>query len=140
MIWPEHVENHALLAGAVEMAHSHPPDVRRADAVLALPDALRELPGDAVPVVYATIALYQIDRPGRAALRGHLARFAGERPMYVVLLEDTGTGCHLVLARLSRYSARARLLAVTSPHGRWLAWQPAAGDSAPSPWLTWLAG
>ncbi len=129
LIWPEHVERHARLLAAVEIARRHRPELLRGDAVAGLPGLLARAPGDAAVVVYATHVLYQLSREAQKALfealRDDSRRSA--RRLDLITMESTGEGDSQLAQHVFRAGEReTRELARVNPHGRWLRW----GDSA----------
>ena len=132
LIWPEHVERHARLLAALEIARAAPPPLEQGDAVDRVPAHVAAAPPDAAPVVFATHALYQIPRERRRALRSALAAESARAGRRIDLLVLEGTGPdHSELTLVTwRPSAGAgseaerevRVLARANPHGRWLEW------------------
>jgi hypothetical protein len=125
LIWPEHVERHARLLAALEIARRAPPLLEAGDAVELVPRRVAGAPQDVAPVVFATHALYQIPRERRIVLLKALEAEAvrGSRRIDLVTLEGTGPDHSELTLTTWRPEGRAtRLLARASPHGRWLEW------------------
>jgi hypothetical protein len=143
LIWPEHVERHARLDAAAEIARKDPPRIERGDACERVPGLVGEAPDDASLVLYATHALYQFPREGVARLLGDLQALSARRPIWLVALEGTGRNCsELAGLRFEGATRAARKLADASPHGWWLEWLDAEAGTPTrerTRWVHWLA-
>ncbi len=131
LIWPEHVERHAQLVDAAAELEDSPISLHRGDASRDLPQLLERVPAEVAPVVYSTIALYQIPREGRRRITDALEARSRERPVWQVALE----GVHPPSLTLTRYRSGCReteLLARASPHGWWIEWGSSPRDAAAS--------
>ncbi|MDD9934736.1 MAG: DUF2332 domain-containing protein [Myxococcales bacterium] len=134
LIWPEHVERHARLRAAAELAAQHPPRLFAGDAGDALPRLLDALPEDTTACVFATFTLYQFDDASARALFAALKACGERRPVHFLGCELTGDhgDAELWWTRWSPDGkARARL-ATCNPHGHWLSWRLPSGVEGPS--------
>jgi len=123
LIWPEHVERHARLATAIELARERPPRIVTGDAVEELPALLDEAPRDAQLCVYATHALYQFSRDARVALYAAMQRASRLRPVAFLSMEGTRPPhSELMLTRYRGDERTTRKLADCNPHGWWVEW------------------
>ena len=125
LIWPEHIERHARLLSAVEIARQFPTERIRGDALELIPQLLAQIPPDAAIVVYATYALYQMTREQRVALLKQLQAFANAEGRRVDLISLEGTQpdySPLMLHTYDPKGRRDRELARANPHGHWLEW------------------
>jgi len=123
LIWPEHVERHAQLARAIELARPDPPRIVAGDAAEELPHLLAEAPADAQLCVYATHALYQFSRDARHSLDAAMSQASASRDVTFISMEGTKPPLSELLR--TRYREGQRLttkLADCNPHGWWLEW------------------
>ena len=87
-VWPDHVERHRRLAGALELARRHPVAVDRADAVGWLAARLAEPAADGVlTVVWHSVFVQYLDDATRAALWAAVDDAAVRAPVAHVALE-----------------------------------------------------
>ena len=124
LIWPEHVERGRLQDEAIEVAERVPVEIAAGDATKDLEDAVARLPTDAARVVFATVALYQIDEAGQRAIHEALARASASQPIDFVTMESNGrgsTGVEHFAFEAGRASGH-HVLAEADSHGRWLDW------------------
>jgi hypothetical protein len=130
-VWPEHAERLTRLRNAASLVAGDPPTMVVGDMRDALPGVLEELPAEATPVVIHSAALAYLDAADRADVALTLvshprARWiSNEAPGVVPGLPDdlspppdATTRSHFVVGLDGRDA-----LAVTDPHGRWLAWR-----------------
>jgi hypothetical protein len=126
LIWPEHVERHARLRAAIDIARSNPIRLLQGDAVDALPAIIAEAPKETLLAVFATFALYQIPRDRVRLLLASMQSASKERDIAFVSIESSGTHWSEVYLTWYRRGDRAtRKLAHCNPHGRWLEWRDA---------------
>lgn len=141
-VWPEQVFRLARLDAALAEAASAGVRLVAGDSVDALPGLLAAVPADAVPVVFASHALTYLSPARRAELVARLTACGTERDLAMVVNESDACGIDLfaatpstrptaactsaTLAATTWRSARPEVtrLAVTGPHGAWLAWSP----------------
>ncbi len=125
LIWPEHLERHATLARAIDVARRVRPPLLRGDAVEAIQPVLRALPREVAAVVFATHALYQIPPERLRMLQDALQRASEVAPLWFVSLEFTGADrSELIRVRFASAEREVVRLATASPHGWWLDWDP----------------
>lgn len=127
-VWPDQPARHARLETALAIARDHAVEVRRADALAALPALLAEAPPDALACVFHTAALPyfkagQIDVLATLleAVERDVAWIGGEASG--ILVEDRradGAPPHFALTagRPGALVQRARM----GHHGGWLEW------------------
>jgi hypothetical protein len=127
-LWPDQPARHVRLETALAIAREHPVDVRRGDALVALPELLAEAPPDALACVFHTAALAYFTREEIDALATLLeaverdvAWIGGESPGILVgRRRDNATPLHFALSagRPGALVQRARM----GHHGGWLEW------------------
>ena len=122
LVWPDQEARLKRLDSAVVMLKRNMPDIRVGDALALLPDALADVPGDQVPCVYHTIAVYQFSREMRAALEDILTVTGLRRPVWRLSFEYDGELYLLTAIRYSDGVRQQRRLASCHPHGTWLEW------------------
>jgi hypothetical protein len=126
LIWPEHVERHARLLEAIRIARAHPLRLVQGDAVEAISGLIAEAPRETLLAVFATFALYQIERARLKALLASMQSASKERPIAFVSIESSGGTWSEIFLTWYRGGERAtRKLAHCNPHGRWLEWKEA---------------
>jgi hypothetical protein len=87
-VWPDHVDRHRRLAGALALAAAHPVPVDRADAVTWLRQRLAEpAPDGVLTVVWHSIFLQYLDDADRAALWGAVDDASVRMPLAHLALE-----------------------------------------------------
>ncbi|MCY4059377.1 MAG: DUF2332 domain-containing protein [Gammaproteobacteria bacterium] len=118
LIWPEHADRTALLAGAREVWLKQPPRVEAGDALEWLPDLVAEVPADAALCVFHCHALNQFPVQARESFAGLLRAAAQSRPLFHVSSE----GERLVATRLEGGRSTRLLSVLRSAHGRWIQW------------------
>jgi hypothetical protein len=144
-VWPGIPERPERLAAALELAAADPPPLRTGDAATDLEDLLDEVPPGLPIVVTATWALAYLSSDGRRAVADAVDRAGTRRditllsaeaanvtpwiPPVTAQVEGTdgadGTPTVLGARRWAGGTRTDRSLAVTHPHGRWMAWQDA---------------
>ena len=123
LIWPEHVQRHARLANAIEIARRHPPEIVRGSAAEHLPELLASAPPDTTLCVYGTHTLYQFPKDALIATYKAMQAASRKRPIDFIQMEGTGDRCSEVKHVAYRDGERdTTLLARANPHGRWLEW------------------
>lgn len=123
LIWPEHAERHVWLDGAVALARRERPRVVRADVLDVLAEEIDAAPGDAVPVVFATLMLYQLAPEARLDLLRLLAQAGQRRDLWMLSMEpDGGGGCEVVAVRFGGGERTVHKFADAHPHGWSLHW------------------
>ena len=123
LIFPEHIERHAWLDGAVALARRKRPRRVQADATSVLRDEIARCPSDAVPVVFATLVLYQFAQPALETFLDRIEEASIERPLWMISMEPDGTGrCDLMAIRFASGTRDVHRLAVAHPHGWSLQW------------------
>ena len=131
LIFPEHVERHAWLEGAVALAREERPRLVAADVVEVVEEEVARCPPGSLPVVFATLVLYQFASAALGALLVSLDRAGRERPLWVISMEPDGAGsCDLMAIRFAGGEREVHKLADAHPHGWSIHWR-SAGD-APS--------
>jgi hypothetical protein len=126
LIWPEHVERHARLRAAIEIARRDPIRLVQGDAVDALSGILAEAPQETLLSVFATFALYQIPRDRLRRLLASMQNASKQRDIAFVSIESSGaTWSEAFLTWYRRGERATRKLAHCNPHGRWLEWRDA---------------
>ncbi|MEM9174834.1 MAG: DUF2332 domain-containing protein [Myxococcota bacterium] len=125
LIWPEHVERGRLMDEAIAVAERVPADIVAGDATTDVEAAVARLPADAPRVVFATVALYQIDEAGQRAIHEALARASASQPLDFVTMESNGQGVTQVdhFAFEAGERVASRVLAEADSHGRWIDWR-----------------
>jgi len=125
LIFPEHVERHTWLDGAVALARRERPRVVAANAVDVLEGEIERCPPDAIPVVFATLVLYQFPRDSLSAFLAALDRAGHTRPVWMLSLEPDGAGsCDLMAIRFTGRARDVRKWADVHPHGWSIDWLP----------------
>jgi hypothetical protein len=84
---PDQNEQHEQLDAEIALAASDPPLLLRGDPIETLPDALAQVPADALPVVTTTWALSRLRPASRQRFRTRLADAALTRPIAWVSAE-----------------------------------------------------
>ncbi|WP_018353517.1 DUF2332 domain-containing protein [Longispora albida] len=136
-VWPEHTERLARLDAALATRATADITWIAGDMVDAVPGAIGAVPGDHLPVVFASNAVCYLDEPARlvqalAATGRDLVLILNEAPPAgLALLTDDPVPFDapgvLVSAEISGGQlVRARALAGTGAHGAWLDWGPKA--------------
>ena len=127
-LWPDQPARHARLAAALAIAREHPVEIRRGDALAALPGLIAQAPEDSLVCVFHTAALAYFTREQIDALTALLE--AVERDVAWIggeaaglLVEDRrprGVPPYFALAagRPGALALRARM----GHHGGWLEW------------------
>lgn len=87
---PDQPDRIARLDAELALAATDPPVLLRGDAVDVLPDALAQVPADALPVVTTTWALSKLSREARLRFLHRLDKAATDRPVAWVSVEGVG--------------------------------------------------
>jgi hypothetical protein len=123
LIWPEHLDRHARLDRALQIARERPVPVVAGDATVVLDQVLDAVPEEAALCVFVTHALYQFSRDARRSVYATLQRRARDRTVDFISMEGSGTDHSEVY--WNRYRGRTRetfKLANAHPHGWWIEW------------------
>jgi hypothetical protein len=123
LIWPDDVARLARFDRALALFSDAKPEIRAGDALELLADALAEVPREATPCIYHTIALYQFSTEMKEALESILIVAGLRRPVARLSLEYNGLEAELRLIRYADGVREERLLAISHPHARWLEWR-----------------
>jgi hypothetical protein len=126
LVCSDQSERMARLDAAVSLARSHPPEVRRGNALDLLPDCLAQLPQGAPACVFHSIALHQMPLADRQYLSSILMTYSQDRPIFRVGLEHISS--HQPLLELHTYvegKQTSQALAYCDFHGAWMEWQVA---------------
>lgn len=145
-VWPGLPDRSERLASALEVARRDPPRLHEGDAVTDIAPLVAALEPDVMPVVFATWALAYLGREGRIALLTALDALGTSRDLVLVTAEDhritpwvpdlppavasrveaDGDGTATVVGVRSWQGGATsnEVLAVSHPHGRWMAWGP----------------
>jgi hypothetical protein len=127
-LWPDQLARHARLEAALAVAREHPVEVRRGDALSALPGLISEAPADALVCVFHTAVVAYFTPEQIQALRALLA--AAERDVAWIAGEATGLlvddprsqgerpGFPLTIGPPGALVQRGRM----GHHGGWLEW------------------
>jgi len=123
LIFPEHVERHEWLDRALGIARKQRPRVIAADVVDVIEGEIEACPSDAMPVVFATLVLYQFPKDALERFLGALDRAARKRSFWMLSMESDGKGsCDLIAVRFSEGGRQVRKLAEAHPHGWSILW------------------
>jgi hypothetical protein len=123
LIFPEHIERHEWLDRALEIARKQRPRVIAADVVDVIEGEIEACPSDAMPVVFATLVLYQFPKDALERFLGALDRAARKRSFWMLSMEPDGAGsCDLMAIRFSAGRRVVRKLADVHPHGWSIVW------------------
>jgi hypothetical protein len=128
-VWPDQVERHAQMAGAIEVARRVPATLERADAPVWVEERLRAPVEGLATVVFHSVFTQYLDEVGRERLRSALAE-AGSRaraaaPLAWLRFEpsDLSTGMGEFRVHLTTWpGGEERLLATAAPHGPPVHW------------------
>ena len=130
LVWPDQPGRAEVLLGAIALAKSAPPPLRRGDALDLLEAAAAEAPLDAALCVYSSFTLYQFLPAQRERLEAAVDRVAGSRPVQRLALEwFPGERNYLDLWALEAGSGTSVRLAAAHEHGGWLEWLDPASAS-----------
>lgn len=126
LVWPDQIARFDQLERALEIAATAKPDIRVGDALMLLPDLLRELPVSETVCVYHTFVVYQFTKEMRRALDDLLVAVSLRRPVWRLSIEGTLSGDAPMLLYSYRGGVKEkRILANCSAHGTWLEWRAA---------------
>ncbi|HLI58970.1 MAG TPA: DUF2332 domain-containing protein [Solirubrobacteraceae bacterium] len=120
LVWPEHVDRHALLARALDAVAADPPEIIAGDAVELLPtlDAERLPTGDDLVVFHSMVRIH-VPADRREAFDAAIAALGARHRLFHVSLELRDRGpASLMLQDSERGDVE---LARVHGHGRWLA-------------------
>ena len=89
-VWPDQPAEAARLDAEIALAATAPPTLLPGDAVEVLPEALAQVPADALPVVTTTWALSRFPLENRLRFLQRLDEAATDRPIAWVSVEGVG--------------------------------------------------
>jgi hypothetical protein len=126
-VWPDQLARFERLRTALELAHTYPVVVDRADAGQWVGEQVRELAAGTATVVFHSIVLQYLPKDSRRALRAALEQ-AGERtttdaPLAWLRMEPAGAK-HADLRLTSWPGGEEELLATSGFHGADIRWGP----------------
>ena len=136
-VWPDQADRFARLVAAVELARQQPPDVRRGDAIGALPELVGEASAHGHPVVTNSWVLNYLTPSQRTAYVATLDELGNQRDLSWIIAESPAQTPELPIPAaspgeditvLSMVTWRGghrvvRRLATTHPHGFWVHWE-----------------
>ena len=127
LVWPDQVERHHRLAGAIGVAQDHPPRVVGGDAFDVVETLVEQAPGDAAVVVQHSFVLNQFPTAERERFYQLLDSLAAGRPVYRVAAEWLTRIRHTLLDVTIHGQNRTTIdLGRVHHHGRWMKLTPAA--------------
>jgi hypothetical protein len=127
LVWPGEGDRAALLDQAVRLVAPAPPRILAGDALVRLPDVLREIDSGSAVCVFHTHTANQLTPGQRARLDELLRAEARRRLLFRLSLEWLdGPAPRLHRACLDAGGCTDRLLAYCGPHGEWLEWRDGA--------------
>lgn len=135
-LWPDQPERIARLDAAIALADEQPPTLLAGNALDVLPDAVAQVPTDALLVVTTTWALAYFALGDRLRFLRRLDEVASQRPVAWISGEGVGIAPGVPTLGDSRLSAHSLVglaigdgptmqietLGRCHPHGRWLEW------------------
>lgn len=135
-VWPDQLEQIAQLDAEIALAAAAPPLLLEGDPIEVLPDALAQVPPQALPVVTTTWALSQFPLEGRLRFLHRLDEAAARRTVAWVSVEGVGVApaiptlgdrrafghSTIGVALFDRSTARAEAIGRCWSRGRWLEW------------------
>ena len=138
-VWPDQRDRFRRLDAAIRVAHDHPVEVRRGDAVDDVPAVIDEIATDGHPVVTNSWVLNYLPRSRRDDYLTALDRVGRARDLSWVFAESPRDApglpfgpavadraiTALVLVRWRDGERRVDHLGVAHPHGYWLHWRDA---------------
>jgi len=89
-VWPDQPAEAATLDAEIALAATAPPLLLRGDAIEMLPEALAQVPADALPIVTTTWALSRFPLENRLRFLHRLDEAATDRPVAWVSVEGVG--------------------------------------------------
>lgn len=119
LVWPEEPERMARLEAALSLAAAWPPEVRRGDALEALPGMVAEVEAGVVPVVHHSHVLAHMPGPARSRFTQELLPALGQQRDLAWLACEGST---MVLTTWRGGVQSETLLANRDPHGSWIEW------------------
>jgi hypothetical protein len=124
LIWPEHRDRVRLLEAALALAREVPIPLLAGNAVLTLPEALNQVPDDAVLCIFHSYTLNQMPVDVRSRTLDVISAHSQKRNIYRVSQEWYGNQDkpQLELYSYDQNGIEAELLAYPESHGRWLEW------------------
>lgn len=142
-VWPDQIDRADRLRAAIRVAHQHPVEVRRGDAVDDVEDAIEIAAGSAHPVVMNSWVLSYLSSRGRDSYVEALDHAGQQRDLSWVFAEmpyqcpelpmpDDDRLRFLTLVVLVRWRDAVRRIdhvATVHPHGHWIHWGRARTSS-----------
>lgn len=139
-VWPDQPDRFQRLVAAIELARATGLDVRRGDALEAVPAVVAELANEGHPVLTNSWVLNYLTATQRLEYVAMLDELGTHRDLSWVVAESPAQTPELpipttdpaeditVLSMVTwrRGERRVRRLATTHPHGFWLHWEPGA--------------
>ncbi|MBC7544778.1 MAG: DUF2332 domain-containing protein [Candidatus Sericytochromatia bacterium] len=124
LLWPEQHARAALLQAAVSVARQAPFTMWAGDLLARLPDAIRQVPADAVPVIMHSFTFNQLSEADRDRGDAIIATLGAERDLSRLSIEWlTGDdGPLLTHTAYRRGVAETTPLANVDQHGNWMTW------------------
>ena len=139
-VWPDQADRFQRLVAAIDLARAVGLDVRRGDAVDAVPALVAALAGEGHPVITNSWVLNYLTGAQRLAYLDMLETLGAERDISWVVAESPAQTPELPVPTTEQAEditvvslitwrhgeRRVRRLATTHPHGFWLHWEPPA--------------
>jgi hypothetical protein len=135
-VWPDQADRFHRIERAIEIAHQHPPEIRKADAVAGLRPAVVSAADHGHPVIVNSWVLNYLTEERRTAYVDELGSIGSERDLSWVYAESPAQSLgipfpadladrHLTVLMMARWRSGVRTidhLGVAHPHGYWLHW------------------
>lgn len=125
LVWADHPQRLSRLDLALDVARSHPVEVRAGDARTDVADVVSDAPADAVLAIWHTATAAHMPAADRAAFDRHIVDIATERPLLRLQAEPRAPGQPRL--RVTVYAGDAErevILGDYHPHGATLTWRP----------------
>ena len=124
LVWPEDRQRAELLRMAVDVARHEPPRLVAGDAVVTLPDVLKDVPREAALCVFHSHTLNQFSGDQRGRLYSLLSEHASIREVFRVSLEWRWgqPSPQLKVFEHRDGTHTGTLLAYYQAHGKWIEW------------------
>jgi hypothetical protein len=122
LIWPDQTERQDLFRAAVRLAREDPPRLVAGDGRDRVAELVAEAPGDAVPCVFHSHAVYQMSSSWRREFTAGIDGLGSGRDLARVSLEWLGKdpGPRLELALYRKGGKETRYVARVHHHGAWM--------------------
>lgn len=127
LVWPDHPERMERLDKALAVYDSmkERPEIRHGDALDLLPEALAGAAAGETLCVYHTVVTYQFSDNMKAGLEDVFLAASRRRPVWRLSVEGDASASYPLL--LSKYQngqkETEQVLALCSPHGKWMEWR-----------------